>query len=130
MAGRLGIGAFVEAVAGRIIAELLGLLRELSGEQAYYRYVAGRRSHWFPEEGIMTRRSTGAGGPRPESRTQRCDVDCPQRSRCEVLDFKKEVRMTLWKHAKRLWTLLTTEEVFDEHGPMGRQSVVGSAPRG
>ncbi len=31
--------------------------------------------------------------------------------------------MTLWKHPKRLWTLLTTEEVFDEHCSIGRQSV-------
>ena len=74
MAGRLGIGAFVEAVAGRIIAELLGLLRELSGEQAYYRYVAGRRSHWFPEEGIMTRREYGRW--RAETREQNAEMRC------------------------------------------------------
>ncbi len=24
--------------------------------------------------------------------------------------------MTIWKRIKRLWILLTTEEVFDEHG--------------
>jgi hypothetical protein len=38
--------------------------------------------------------------------------------------------MTHWKHPKRLWTLLTTEEVFDEHGSIGRQSVLRGAPRG
>jgi hypothetical protein len=29
--------------------------------------------------------------------------------------------MTIWKRIKRLWTLLTTEEVFDEHGSRGRR---------
>ena len=38
--------------------------------------------------------------------------------------------MTLWKHSKRLWTLLTTEEVFDEHCSIGRQSVVRGTSRG
>jgi hypothetical protein len=38
--------------------------------------------------------------------------------------------MTLWKHPKRLWTLLTTEEVFDEHCSIGRQSVVRGTSRG
>jgi hypothetical protein len=37
--------------------------------------------------------------------------------------------MTIWKRAKRLWTLLTTEEVFDEHGSLGRQTMVRRAPR-
>jgi len=31
---------------------------------------------------------------------------------------------------KRLWILLTTEEVFDEHGSIGRQSMVRRAPQG
>ncbi len=38
--------------------------------------------------------------------------------------------MTIWKRIKRLWTLLTTEEIFDEHGSIGRRSVVRRAPRG
>jgi hypothetical protein len=38
--------------------------------------------------------------------------------------------MTIWKRIKRLWTLLTTEEVFDERGSLGRRSVVRRAPRG
>jgi hypothetical protein len=37
--------------------------------------------------------------------------------------------MTLSKRSRRLWTLLTTEEVFDEHGSLGRRSVVRRAPR-
>jgi hypothetical protein len=37
--------------------------------------------------------------------------------------------MTIWKRIKRLWTLLTTEEVFDEHGSRGRRSVVRRVPR-
>ncbi len=38
--------------------------------------------------------------------------------------------MTLWKRIKHLWMLLTTEEVFDEHGSLGRQTMVRRAPRG
>jgi hypothetical protein len=38
--------------------------------------------------------------------------------------------MTIWKRIKRLWALLTTEEVFDKHGSIGRQSMVRRAPRG
>ncbi len=38
--------------------------------------------------------------------------------------------MTMWKRIKRLWTLLTTEEVFDEHGSRGRRRMVRRAPRG
>jgi hypothetical protein len=37
--------------------------------------------------------------------------------------------MTNWKRVKRLWTLLTTEEVFDEHGSRGRRKVRRGAPR-
>jgi hypothetical protein len=37
--------------------------------------------------------------------------------------------MTLSKRLRRLWTLLTTEEVFDEDGSLGRRSVVRRAPR-
>ncbi len=37
--------------------------------------------------------------------------------------------MTIWKRVKRLWILLTTEEVFDEHGSLGRRAVVRRAPR-
>ncbi len=37
--------------------------------------------------------------------------------------------MGLSKRLKRLWTLLTTEEVFDEHGSRGRRNVVRRAPR-
>jgi hypothetical protein len=36
--------------------------------------------------------------------------------------------MSLSKRLKRLWTLLTTEEVFDEHGSRGRRKV-RRAPR-
>ncbi len=38
--------------------------------------------------------------------------------------------MTIWKRIKRLWTLLTAEEVFDEHGSLGRRMMVRRAPRG
>jgi hypothetical protein len=55
LAGRSRIGAFAEAVAGRSIAQILGFLRELWGESAYYRYVDGRRRRRFPEGSIMTR---------------------------------------------------------------------------
>jgi len=37
--------------------------------------------------------------------------------------------MSIWKRVKRLWILLTTEEVFDEHGSLGRRTVVRRAPR-
>lgn len=37
--------------------------------------------------------------------------------------------MSINKWLKRLWVLLTTEEVFDEHGSLGRRSVVRRAPR-
>jgi hypothetical protein len=37
--------------------------------------------------------------------------------------------MTLWKRVQRLWTLLTTDEVFDEHGSRGRRKIVRRAPR-
>jgi hypothetical protein len=37
--------------------------------------------------------------------------------------------MTNWKRIKRLWTLLTTDEVFDEHGSRGRRKIVRRAPR-
>ena len=38
--------------------------------------------------------------------------------------------MSIKKLLKRLWDLLTTEEVFDEHGSRGRQNMVRRAPRG
>jgi hypothetical protein len=38
--------------------------------------------------------------------------------------------MTIWKRIKGVWTLLTTEEVFDEHGSLGGRTVVRRAPRG
>ena len=38
--------------------------------------------------------------------------------------------MTISKRLKRLWILLTTEEVFDEGGSLGRRSMVRRAPRG
>ncbi len=37
--------------------------------------------------------------------------------------------MTLSKQLRRLWTALTTEEVFDERGSLGRRSMVRRAPR-
>ncbi len=37
--------------------------------------------------------------------------------------------MTIWKRIKRIWTLLTTEEIFDEQGSLGRQTMVRRAPR-
>ena len=37
--------------------------------------------------------------------------------------------MTLLKRFRRLWTLLTTEEVFDEHGSLGRRGMIRRAPR-
>ena len=32
--------------------------------------------------------------------------------------------MTLSKRLRRIWTLLTTEEIFDEHGSLGRRGVL------
>jgi hypothetical protein len=46
-----------------------------------------------------------------------------------MYDIQMEVNMSLSKRLKRLWTLLTTEEVFDEHGSRGRRSMVRRAPR-
>jgi hypothetical protein len=37
--------------------------------------------------------------------------------------------MTLSKRIKRLCNLLTTEEIFDEHGSLGRRTMVSRAPR-
>jgi hypothetical protein len=37
--------------------------------------------------------------------------------------------MTYWKRVRRLWTSLTTEEVFDEHGSRGRRKMIRRAPR-
>jgi hypothetical protein len=37
--------------------------------------------------------------------------------------------MSIKKRLNRLWVLLTTEEVFDEHGSLGRRSMVRRAPR-
>ena len=55
VAGRSRVGAFGEALAGRSVAQILGFLRELSGESAYYRYVDGRLRRRFPEGSIMIR---------------------------------------------------------------------------
>ena len=54
--GKAKLGAFVEAVAKRVETELIELLRELSGEVPYQRYVDSRRRRCFPEGSIMTRR--------------------------------------------------------------------------
>jgi hypothetical protein len=45
------------------------------------------------------------------------------------LDLRRRRGMTNWKRVRRLWTLLTTEEVFDEHGSRGRRKVARRAPR-
>ncbi len=37
--------------------------------------------------------------------------------------------MSIKKRLKRLWVLLTTEEVFDEHGSRGRRTMIRRAPR-
>ena len=37
--------------------------------------------------------------------------------------------MSIKKRLKRLWVLLTTEEVFDEHGSRGRRKIVRRLPR-
>ena len=37
--------------------------------------------------------------------------------------------MSIKKQLKRLWILLTTEEVFDEQGSLGRRTMVRRAPR-
>jgi hypothetical protein len=37
--------------------------------------------------------------------------------------------MSIKKRLNRLWVLLTTEEVFVEHGSLGRRSMVRRAPR-
>ena len=41
----------------------------------------------------------------------------------------KEMYMTLWKRIERLWSLLTPEEVFDEHSSLGHRTRVLRAPR-
>ncbi len=38
--------------------------------------------------------------------------------------------MSIKKRLKRLWDLLTTEEVIDEHGSQGRRTILRRAPRG
>jgi hypothetical protein len=43
--------------------------------------------------------------------------------------FIKEKHMALWKRKKCLWSLPTTEEVFDKHGSLGRQMRVLRAAR-
>jgi hypothetical protein len=53
--GKSRTGAFAQAVARGVWAELLGFFRELSGEVPYRRYVEGRRGRRFPEGSIMTR---------------------------------------------------------------------------
>ena len=53
---RSRVRAFAEAVARGIGVEIFGVLRELSGEMPYQRYVDGRRRRSFPEGSIMTRR--------------------------------------------------------------------------
>jgi hypothetical protein len=55
VAGRSRVGAFAEAVAGRILAQILGFLRALSGEGAYHRCLDGRRRRGFLEESIVSR---------------------------------------------------------------------------
>ncbi len=37
--------------------------------------------------------------------------------------------MTLSKRLRRIWILLITEEVFDEHGSLEHRGVVRRAPR-
>ena len=37
--------------------------------------------------------------------------------------------MSIKKRIKRLWVLLTTEEIFDEHGSLGRRTMIRRAPR-
>jgi hypothetical protein len=37
--------------------------------------------------------------------------------------------MTILKRAKRLWTLLSTEEVYDQYGSRGRRKMVRRGPR-
>lgn len=54
-AKRSSLEAFAKPVAARVGANIWGLLRELSGEMAYQRYVDGRRRRCFPESSIMTR---------------------------------------------------------------------------
>jgi hypothetical protein len=46
-----------------------------------------------------------------------------------LLSDTKVFDMILSKRLRCLWILLTTEEVFDEHGSLGRRSVVRRAPR-
>jgi uncharacterized short protein YbdD (DUF466 family) len=74
VARRFRVAKFVGAAHKRTVAEILGLLGELSGERAYDRYVAARRMHWFPEEGIMTRREYGRW--RAEAQEQNAEMRC------------------------------------------------------
>lgn len=67
------VRVLAEAVAGRVVIEVLEFLRELSGEMPYYRYVDDRCRRWFPEGSIMTRREyerwrTEAKEKHPEAR--------------------------------------------------------------
>jgi hypothetical protein len=38
--------------------------------------------------------------------------------------------MIMWKRIKRLWTLLSTEEIFGEHGSIRRRTMVRKTPWG
>ncbi len=67
MAVRSRVGAFAEAVAGPSVAQILGFLRELSGESAYYRYVDGQLKRRFTEGSIMTRPEYERWRPKPKS---------------------------------------------------------------
>ena len=44
-------------------------------------------------------------------------------------DFRRRKDMTILKNAKRLWTLLTTEEVFREDGTSERRAMVRRSSR-
>jgi hypothetical protein len=74
VAGRSRVRAFAEAVAGRIVPQLLAFLSELSGESAYYRYVDGRHRRRFPEGSIMTRREYERW--RTETQEQNPEIRC------------------------------------------------------
>jgi hypothetical protein len=61
-------------MARQSVAQILGFLRELSCESAYYRYVDGRRRSRFPERSIMTRPQYERW--RTEAQEQNSEIRC------------------------------------------------------
>jgi hypothetical protein len=61
-------------MTARIVAEILGFLRDLLGEGAYHRYPDGRRRRRFPEGSIVTRLECERR--RTETQEHNPDIQC------------------------------------------------------